>query len=88
MREQAKLIVALDVNNIETLGGLIDQLRAQIKIFKIGMKAHTACGTEARELMRLSTSMTRPLRKKLSPLSDPPQPRKSEAMVKYPRLAK
>lgn len=52
MTDHGKIIVALDVDNADKLGGLIDQLRAHVKIFKIGMESYTACGKEATDIAR------------------------------------
>lgn len=41
-----KLIVALDTDNLEAAGQLIDKLSSIVKIFKVGSQLFTACGPE------------------------------------------
>lgn len=47
-----KIIVALDVNNIEEVEKLVDKLRLVVKIFKIGSELFTSCGSEAIDVIR------------------------------------
>ncbi|MCX5667921.1 MAG: orotidine-5'-phosphate decarboxylase [Candidatus Omnitrophica bacterium] len=44
MTPKERLIVALDVNTKERALGLVEKLKAEIKIFKIGSELFTSCG--------------------------------------------
>lgn len=46
-KRKDRIIVALDVANIEACKTLVDRLYPTIKIFKIGSQLFTACGSEA-----------------------------------------
>ena len=52
MGKGEKIIVALDVNTIEDLEGLVDKLRPVINIFKIGSELFTSCGIQAIDVVR------------------------------------
>ena len=52
MEKGEKIIVALDVNTIEDLEGLVDKLRPVVKIFKIGSELFTSCGIQAIDVIR------------------------------------
>lgn len=52
MARGERIIVALDVSNIEDLEILVDKLRSVIKIFKIGIELFTSCGVEAVDVVR------------------------------------
>ena len=53
MTDYGRLIVALDVSSLDEFGELIDKLRTQVKIFKIGMEAYTSCGVAAIDMARI-----------------------------------
>ncbi|MEA3305259.1 MAG: orotidine-5'-phosphate decarboxylase [Candidatus Omnitrophota bacterium] len=52
MAKGDKIIVALDVNDLEEMENLIDKLRAVVKIFKIGSELFTSCGVRAVDIVR------------------------------------
>ncbi len=52
MAKGEKIIVALDVNNLEEVERLVDQLRPVVKIFKIGSELFTSCGIQAIDVVR------------------------------------
>lgn len=52
MAREDRIIVALDVNDIDEMTKLVDQLRPVIKIFKIGCELFTSCGIQAIEVVR------------------------------------
>ncbi len=52
MAKGEKIIVALDVNNLEEVERLVDQLRPVLKIFKIGSELFTSCGIQAIDVVR------------------------------------
>ena len=52
MAKGEKIIVALDVNDLEKVERLVDQLRPVVKIFKIGSELFTSCGIQAIDVVR------------------------------------
>lgn len=52
-KRKDRLIVALDVADIEACKNLVDRLYPTVKIFKIGSQLFTACGSEAINMIRL-----------------------------------
>ncbi len=52
MAKGEKIIVALDINNIDDLEKLVDKLRSVVKIFKIGSELFTSCGFQAVDVVR------------------------------------
>lgn len=52
-KRKDKLIVALDVADIEACRDLVDSLYPTVKIFKIGSQLFTACGNEVINIIRL-----------------------------------
>lgn len=46
-----KLIVALDVSNLEAAEKLVERLHLRVKIFKVGKELFTACGPKAVEMI-------------------------------------
>ncbi len=52
MAKGDRIIVALDVNNIEGSEKLVGELRSIVKIFKIGSELFTSCGIEAIDTVR------------------------------------
>ena len=52
-KRKDKLIVALDVADVEAAKGLVDKLYPTVKIFKIGSHLFTACGNEAINAIKL-----------------------------------
>lgn len=49
---RAKLILALDVDNLKQAKYLVNRLYPKIKIFKVGVQLFTACGPKIIELIR------------------------------------
>lgn len=52
MAKEERIIVALDVNDIDEVEKLVDKLRPVIKIFKIGSELFTSCGIQAVDIIR------------------------------------
>lgn len=52
MAKGERIIVAMDVNNIDELEKLVDKLRSVVKIFKIGNELFTSCGFQAIDVVR------------------------------------
>jgi len=52
MAREERIIVALDVNDMDEVEKLVDKLRPVIKIFKIGSQLFTSCGIQAMDVIR------------------------------------